>query len=92
MATKHGSRYVVILKGGLLMRRSYDKQFKVAAVKLVVEDDMPLAMLQIISTMTVTTITAKMVAQMIRFLPLFCRTLQNAFSKIYIGCSLIFLV
>ncbi len=54
--------------------------------------DMPLAMLQIISTMTVTTITAKMVAQMIRFLPLFCRTLQNAFSKIYIGCSLIFLV
>lgn len=28
------------MKGGLLIRRSYDKQFKVAAVKLVIEDDM----------------------------------------------------
>lgn len=25
------------------MRRSYDKQFKIAAVKLVIEDDMPVA-------------------------------------------------
>ncbi len=73
------------------MRRSYDKQFKVAAVKLVVEDDMPLAMLQIISAMTVTTITTKIVAQMIRFRPLFRRRLRDAFSKIYIGffCSFI---
>ncbi|APQ95149.1 transposase family protein [Clostridium botulinum] len=28
------------MKGGLLTRRSYDKQFKIAAVKLVLEDDM----------------------------------------------------
>jgi len=73
------------------MRRSYDKQFKVAAVKLVVEDDMPLAMLQIISAMTVTTITVKIVAQMIRFLPLFCRRLRDAFSKIYIGFFCLFI-
>jgi transposase len=32
------------MKGGLLiMRRSYNKQFKIAAVKLVVEDNMPVA-------------------------------------------------
>lgn len=51
--------------------------------------DMPLAMLQIISTMTVTTITAKIVAQMIRFRPLFRRRLRDAFSKIYIVFLLI---
>jgi len=28
------------VKGDLLMRKNYDKQFKVAAVKLVAEDDM----------------------------------------------------
>lgn len=32
------------MKGGLLiMRRSYNKQFKIAAVKLVIEDNMPVA-------------------------------------------------
>jgi Transposase and inactivated derivatives len=32
------------MKGGLLiMRRSYNKQFKTAAVKLVIEDNMPVA-------------------------------------------------
>ena len=29
-----------MVKGDLLMRKNYDKQFKVAAVKLVAEDDM----------------------------------------------------
>lgn len=28
------------MEGDLLMRRSYDKQFKIAAIKLVLEDDM----------------------------------------------------
>lgn len=31
------------MKGGYFMRRSYDKQFKIAAVKLVLEDDMPVS-------------------------------------------------